>query len=462
MLPLLASVVLLFPYTQNLPPSLYGELALYIGFTLFVQIIANYGIDSYTGIHHYEFLGRPEKLKQFVGSIISVLLGIGLILIIFFTITGTLLFKLVFKEQLSFFPYGFMSVLTGFFNAFFKAHVNFLFYRQKAKRYFIFNLFNFILTVGICMAGLYMYPHTLIGPMWGRLLSGVAIFLLAFYFFMKQYGLHYKPELIKGLNTYCFPVFVYALLIWVVAYINNYIINAMETTADVGIYDFAIKCTLLIETVQVGVLGTINPRIYTIWKRNSINAGTAEENRYYHVFNLFTIVFVAANILLLPLAVRLFVKNSDYYAVFQFLPVLCASFVFRGLYNAYTNPLLYFKKTSSLPKVLAISSAFQIIVSIIFIRYFGIWGAVWSYFLVKPLQVILFRLECKNLFTFNFNKIKMFVLPIFYAAVVLGTYFLLGNSHYFLMAGIQLAVGAIAGLVVFKNELGNIKLLFNK
>lgn len=462
MLPLLASVVLLFPYTQNLAPSQYGELALYIGFTLFVQIIANYGIDSYTGIHHYEFLDTPDKLKKFVGSIISVLLCIGAILIIFFTLTGSLLFKLVFNDQLSFFPYGFMSVLTGFFNAFFKAYVNFLFYRQKAKRYFIFNLFNFILTVGICVAGLTLYPHTLTGPMWGRLLSGAAIFLLAFYFFIKQYGLHYKPELIKGLHTYCLPVLAYALLIWIVAYINNYILNAMETTSDVGIYDFAIKCTLLIETVQVGVLGTINPRIYNIWKRNSIHAGTAEENRYYHVFNLFTIIFIAASILLLPLAVRLFVKNTDYYAVFQFLPVLCVSFVFRGLYNAYTNPLLYFKKTISLPKVLAISSAFQIIASVIFIRYFGIWGAVWSYFLVKPLQVILFRLECRNLFIFNFNWIKMIALPVFYAAIVLFTYFLWGNSNYFFMAGIQFFAGAIAGLVVYRNELGNIRFVFIK
>ncbi len=328
-MPLLTSVVLLIPYTQNLNTGLYGELALYLALSLFIQILANYGIDTYVSIHHLDYQDQPEKLKQFVGTLVSALLIIGIIITIAFSLSGVFLFRIIFGDEIKFFPYGFMSVITGVFNSFFRAYINFLYYRQKPIRYFFFNLFNFIITITICAAGLYMYPQTLIGPLWGRLLSGIAIFLFAFFFFAKEYGIHYKPELLTGFHKYCLPVLGFLLLTWVMYYINNYIINAFETTADVGIYDFALKCTLLIEVVQVGLLGTINPKIYQIWKNKNIRSSTLEENRYHHVFTLLSVIFIALCIFILPLVVKLLVNNEEYYASFQYLPVLCAGYAFR-------------------------------------------------------------------------------------------------------------------------------------
>ncbi|MFN3939997.1 MAG: lipopolysaccharide biosynthesis protein [Chitinophagales bacterium] len=457
MMPLLTSVVLLLPYTTYLSTALYGELALYIAFTLLVQYIANYGLDNYVGIHHYAYKSDDLQLRKFIGSVVTSLLVIGGILTIFFLASGVLLFDFLFRSQLSFFPYGFMSVLTGIFNSFFRTYINFLFYRNQPKKHFGFNLFNFAVTIVLSVGGLMLYPDSIAGPMWGRLLSGVAIFMLALFFFMREYGLYYDKSLLKGLHSFCVPVAGFYILTWALFYLNNYILNAFATAADVGIYDFALKCVLLIEITQTSIAQTLNPRIYDIWTKDKLRASTQDENRLHHVFTLLSVVMISLCILLLPLVVQLLVRNADYYQVFTYLPVLCISFVFRPMYNALFNVAIFYKKTIALPRVLFISSVIQIIAAVLLIQQFGIWGAVWSYVMVKPLQVILFWVEVRTLFAFQFNSYKIIWLPLFYSTFVILIFTVIDVLPMWQNAILQLVVAGGAVAYAFKNELPQIK-----
>lgn len=462
MMPLLTSVVLLLPYTTYLSTALYGELALYIAFTLLVQYLANYGLDNYVGIHHYAYKSDPAQLKKFVGSVVTTLLIIGGILTVFFLLVGVLLFDTVFNSQLSFFPYGFMSVLTGVFNSFFRTYINFLFYKDQPKKHFAFNLFNFAITIVLSVGGLILFPDSIAGPMWGRLLSGAGIFLLAFVFFIREYGLHYDKNLLNGLHRFCVPVAGFYILTWALFYINNYILNAFTSTADVGIYDFALKCVLLIEITQTSIAQTFNPRIYDIWTKDKLRESTPEENRLHNVFTLLTVVMIALCIILLPLAVRVLVKNVDYYQVFNYIPALCVSFIFRPLYNAFYNTAIFYKKTTALPRVLFISSVIQIIAAVFLIQQFGIWGAVWSYILAKPIQVILFWIEVRTLFSFNFNVYKIVMLPLFYGIFVILLFTVFDVLPLWQNAILQLVIAGSAAAYVFRNELPQVKKIFLK
>lgn len=462
MLPLLTSVVLLFPYTDNLSTSLYGELALYIAFTIFIQFTANYGLDNFVGINHFQYKQDPAKMKAFVGTVVGTLLIIGAIITLFFLITGNVVFQLLFKDQLHFFPFGFLSVLTGVFNAFFRSYINFLFYRDEPKKHLLFNLFNFSVTIVICTIGLYRYPETLIGPIWGRFLSGLLIFILALLYFQREYGIRFIRSYLTGFHRFCMPVYLFVLLGWVVFYINNFIINYFSTTADVGIYDFALKVVLIIEVVQIAISATINPRIYQMWTDTGLQRSTTGENRFHHVFTMFSILFIAVSILVLPLAVQLFVRNEEYYAVFQYIPVLCVAFSFRVLTNVFYNPLMYFKKTGALPRSLGWSSVVQIATCLILLPLFGLWGAVWSYFISKIAIVFFNWWESRKIFQFQFNWYKMLLLPGVYTAMVIALHFFIGMENYYLMATIQVVAAVVLTLFIFRKDLSAYKLIFQK
>src|SRR4051812_15218530 len=107
----MASAILLLPfYMQDLSTALYGKYAIFLSFSLLIQILVTYSFDSSIYIHYHEYKDDQEKLSTFISSAFILMLIIGLIVVVFFSITGQLIFSLVIPEKnISFFPYGLAS-----------------------------------------------------------------------------------------------------------------------------------------------------------------------------------------------------------------------------------------------------------------------------------------------------------------------------------------------------------------
>ena len=81
--------------------------------------------------------------------------------------------------------------------------------------------------------------------------------------------------------------------------------------------------------------------------------------------------------------------------------------------------IMLLKKTKVLPKVYLISSIIQIVLTIYFIKHFGIIGAAWAFFIVRFVQLILLYFESRKFFQYSMNKTKQLFLPLAYIAMVL-------------------------------------------
>lgn len=431
-----------------------------------MQAFMNYGLDSYMAVHNYDYRENPILFKQFIGTLVTYLLVIGGLVIAAMALIGGPLFSAVFRgSAITFYPYGFMSVITAFCNTFFKNYTYLLVYLQKPIKYFLLNLLNFILTVAISIYGLYLYPHSLIGPMWGRLLSGIGILLISVFYYLFEYGITFKKGLINGLHKFCAPILIFALLGWIFNYLNNYIINATENTAQVGIYDFGMKCTMLIDYFQSGLIGSINPRIYYMWKNSNSNKSTKEENKYHNIYTMGNALFVGLNIILIPILVPYLVSNPNYLQGLMLFPVLAAGFLFRPLNNLYTNPIFFYKKTNRLPLVLLFTAVIQVIFGYILISSFGIWGAVSIFIIVRLIQLVPYYYVSKKLFTFNYNKIKLIGVPVAYVVFIISSALVFHNKlNYQIISDFIFVVFII--LFIYLKEIKHlpniIHLFFNK
>ncbi len=286
--------------------------------------------------------------------------------------------------------------------------------QQRTIRFFWVNILYFLTYIVFTLGGLYIFPYQIDGPIWGRLLSSVLLFMICLYFFAREYGISLHKEYVTETFFFCLPLVYYSIIMWVTNYGDRYIINFMLKKFDVGIYDFALKVTLLIDVVLMALTNTINPVIYRIWSEKKIKHSTDEINQNHHFFTLTQLFLIALTLLVMPLAVPLFVKNTDYFTSFQYLPILVLGFLFRSRSNMYMMPLLYYKKTKVLPKVFLISSVIQIAAGFVFIKYWGIWGVVISFVITKPIQVWLLARESSKVYEFKFNKAKMIYLPMVY------------------------------------------------
>lgn len=452
--PLLSSVILLPFYTNFLNTSDFGLLALYIAFTMFVQILVNVSFDSALVLYYYEYYDNRQKLNEFVSTIATALILLGGIFIILFSVFGNPLFALISKNtNFSFFPFGLMSVMTAICNSFFRTYTSLLIAQEKAESFFWLNTLNFVLTIAISLIGLYAYPHSLIGPMWGRFLSGIGIFVAAAYFLYKEFGFHFKTEFVKKVIPYCTPLLTFNIMSWVLASVDIYIINNFVTVSDVGVFDFAIKCTLLIEFSFNALSSAIAPKIYSIWAKTKINYSTMEVNRYFNAFTAIVIIIIAANIFILPIGVPLIVKKVGYYAAFQFIPFIAVSQVFKSLYMMYISPVYFFKKTKKLLFLYFVIAIIKISLSIVLIKFYGIWGAIAIILLVRTIEPIGLAIINKSIFSFKFNKIKIIFLPVAYMVLVilLEQFIPLFNADLIHFVSLLLVGGTIGWL--YKNEI---------
>ncbi|HNX86815.1 MAG TPA: oligosaccharide flippase family protein [Bacteroidales bacterium] len=453
-MPLASGFVLLFFYLNYLTVEQFGLLALYIAFTAFIQLLMNFGFESYIGIHYIKVKDNPLMVRQYIGTMVVSMLLIGLFFILFFASVGELLFQWLFGEKgLLFYPWGMFSVLTAFGNSFFKTYTNLLINQQKSTRFFWMNSFNFVLTIGFSLAGLFIYPFTLTGPMWGRLLSGAGIFLLALYYFLHEYGLEFKKEQLRPLFLYCAPVLIYFLLSWVLGNIDRFIILGFMTKEDVAIFDFAMKCTLLIDFFQNGITYVVNPKVFSIIREENTLVSSQRINKYFNGFSAVNLLFIPLFVIAIPLLLKPFIHNEAYYHSFTFLGILSVGFVSRVWFFMFQIPLFYFNQTRALPKVFFFSALFQIVITLPLVRYFGIPGAVWASFLVKPAQAFFLYIASRKVYHFKVNPWKIYYLPVFYTLAVVSTTFFINSSNQYWIESGHLLLAILLVTAAYRKEL---------
>lgn len=410
----IASFVLLPFYTNTrlLTVSDYGALALFIGLSLLVQVIATFSIDFYVAIVYHEFKDDPIKLKGKIASLNGFMLLAGLALLIFFVAGGNFFIKeYVPNPNPASFRYVIMSVLTGIFNAHFRFYNGLLINQEKSWRYFSSNMLNFVTTILFSLIILRLFPLTLEGPLWGRLLSGACIFAMSFIDITRVYGIAFKREILKPLAQFCFPLFVTSIFQWILSYSYGYIIKPLLFNEQVAIFDLAVKFTMLITFIIEGIGAAMTVKIFILLKQEQTPAIQKEINKYYSSLNLMSLFIIPATIFILPIVVPIFISSEKYLVTFMYFGLVGAGILTRTVQILFINPTHFFKQTIKLTWVNGIAAAVQLGLSYMLIKYFKLYGAAFALNIVKVFQVLLYYWFCRTLVTPGINVRKMFVLP---------------------------------------------------
>lgn len=454
----LASSILLLPFYGNsslLSTSDFGLLAIYIILSELARILFTFSADNFLGINYIHYNTDKKTLQRFIGTSTIFILLYGLIMVLLFSVLGNSIIKLLYAgKSINFYPFGFISIITGFFNGVFKSYTTLLIFREKPQPYFWSNLIHFIAVIGVSVLGLYILPLSLNGPIWGRFIGAAITFIWAIVYLTNESKLKYDGSILKRLLHYSAPLYIYSILYWIVANIDRYFILGLMSESYVAIFDFAIKMTLVIEFLQNGLSSAINPKVFKIWKENGDNPqGNISINKYFHVFALINIFSVPILYISIPLLVPIVVNNHDLYQSFTLLPVLFAGMIVKVWYYYLIAPIFYFKKTKVLPIVFSISALFQILTTYFGIKYFNIEGAVWANFLTKVLQVVLLSIFVTKFYSFRVNAKKFIIFPSIYVLLLIVSEILFKHINLYLINIIHLAVLTILGYYIFRKEI---------
>ncbi|MBP7808086.1 MAG: lipopolysaccharide biosynthesis protein [Bacteroidia bacterium] len=453
-LPMAAGLILLPFYTNYLSDLQFTQVAFYISVSMLLQILFSYSIESYFGIKYTQLHKEPGQQKKFLGTISILLLLIGVILILVSALSGNLIFEKTFNPdyQMQFWPFGFWSVLTAFFNSYFKASTNALIYFKKPALFLTVNFINFIATVGISVGGLFLFPDTIYGPIYGRLLSGAIIFFLAQYIFMSNGELKFEKSFLKDLTAFCTPFVFYVLCGWTLTYVDRYMLQSYISNADFNTYDLILKCFFGIEFLQNSLSAVIFPKLYEIWSKQDKPETTKESNRYFNVFTAVNITQLILFCIGIPFLYKLLIHKESFYESEKYIGIIAAGFALRSILNFYLSTIFFTKNTKILLKIFGISALFQIVVTYFAIKEFGLMGAIYGGLATKVVQVILSSLLTKGIFKYEFNYAKIILIPFIYIVINI-LQFTFFKEYNILLYGGQLILFTFVFYFIFKNEI---------
>lgn len=454
-LPLISAFFLLIFYTRYLSKADYGAFVIYISFTGLIQILVNLGLDTLIGVSYFESKHDKVLLRNKIGGITGYLLIWGAFIALISGILGENMFELIFKGKgLFFYPYGLMAVLTAIFNSYFKTYTNLLINQEKPTRFAIVNMANFVMTISFSLGGLFMFPFTLIGPMWGRFLSGIGIFIIAFCSLAKKSKIRIVlGDELKQTLRFSLPLLVFFVISWSISNLSTFIMANIMTLQDVGIFGLVLQFTLLVEFVLNGMGSSVMPKVYSLIKDKQLTGSTPELNKYFSGFNALALLVIPASTFFIPLILP-FLISKDYETSFIFLSVLNIGFASRGLYNYFLTPIYYFRKTNVLPKIYMITSVIQIIISIVLIKQFGIWGAVAANLITKVIQNFFLFIVSRKFFTYSFNSLKFIWLPIIVTTVVICSEYFVSTYNLHFIRLLQMVFSYLLVYIFYRNEVG--------
>jgi len=461
-LPMVASIILLPFYANYLGDVNYAKILFYILISSLFQILFSFSTENYFGIKYSQLFEDKEKQKRFIGTVSVLLLLIGGGLTLLSLLFGDIVFKAFSRDDLiiEFWPYGFYSILTGFFNSYFKTATICLIYSKQSRLFLYGNIINFFATVIISVGGLLLFPGTIIGPIYGRLLSGVIIFIIGHYIFLKNGTITFDMSFLKDLRSFCVPYLLYAICGWILAGSDRYILLEFGIEIkNLNAYDLLLKCFFGIEFLQNSLSAVIFPRLYDIWAKNKDKRTTTESNRYFNVFTAINIFQLILFCIFIPIVYKIFIQNETFYESERYIGILAAGYALRSILNFYLATILFTKNIGVIFKVFLLCTVFQLIFTVIAAKYYGLDGVIYVGLATKILQIGLCMWLTKPIFKYEFNYFKIIGVPFIYIGVNL-IQFLVYKEYNLILYILQLLVFSAIFYFLFKNEIKKVMVSF--
>ncbi len=414
----MASAIILLPfYIHYLPTEAYGALAICLAFAAFVQIITAYSFDSSLYIHYHEFKNDRIKLSSFVSSAFIFMLGLGLVVGMVLSIGGQLIFTIILPNStLSFYPYGFVAVGVGIFQAIFKVHGNLLQTREKPETFLWSNVSSFAIIAITTIAGLKLFPGTLIGPLGGRLLAGFLSAAWVLFRVFREFGVHVQSPWKNTSRSFNAYTFVYQLQQWVINYVDRFIIlffMPVAAIATVGIYEFAIKCLAPIELLMNGLNSSMFPQVIKrINTQEDPKSSSPEINRYFYGQISVIMIAICFSIIFLPWLVDWFIQKSNYKEALRYVPYLAVIFILRSMRLYFVLPYNVLKKMQRLTVLNFFISLLKICLMIVLISKWQISGIIIASAITYGVEVVMLWYYLRDDYAMKFNAFKLMIGPL--------------------------------------------------
>ncbi|MCI0449604.1 MAG: oligosaccharide flippase family protein [Chlorobi bacterium] len=410
----LVAFILLPLLTLNFTVAEYGIYVLTESLWQILWAVFLFGFESGI-VRWYLELQDELKRKRFLFSVSVFLFVFNLILILI--IYGfSPQFSLLIYGNISYARLVVYSSLIAAVEAF--SFIIFLLLRieEKAKTYSIFAI---LITLISLLLQVYFLQYTNIkleGVFISKIIAPLLIILTLFPYFLKHIRFGFEKKLLKDLLKYSFPIMAASLVIALLNQIDRYILGYFTNLTDVGIFGLANNIAGLISFLIISPFSLA----FTVlsWKKlNDENAKRFFTKTTTYLF--LAVIFISAAIsLFTPHLIKVFTLKTDYWIASQYVPLVILAMPFYGIHFIGVFSFYVTKKTKYVLYSYLAALLIKILLNLVFIPSFSVYGAaivnILSFFLLSWLIYIFSK---KNYF-FAYEWLKILEMIFAYALIV--------------------------------------------
>ncbi|WP_237663003.1 lipopolysaccharide biosynthesis protein [Sutcliffiella horikoshii] len=207
----------------------------------------------------------------------------------------------------------------------------------------------------------------------GRLISVIIIVLVLVPSLIKMFSFKFNKEILKKLVVYGAPLVPASVAFWIITFSNRFFLTTFESLNSVGIYGVAIKFATVISLLTSSVQMAWRP--YSMSIKDNSNA-----KQIYSTLFLLILIIGMTGLLgiatVIPLVMEFMIKDPAYAEASRYIAILSLGSFLSFYYLIISIGLFFNKKTGVISIYVGISAVISVVLNILLIPVFSIWGAV--------------------------------------------------------------------------------------
>jgi len=253
--------------------EVFGAFNIVFGLLMIGTVISRIGLDTYVLRIIPTIEDNREELSLFFKSILKILvissLLVSLSILIFLNAINSYLFKSIDATDyliglsILILPYTLFNVFPEIFRGFDNIRL-YSFFRNLLQNFTL----AFLLSIGI----IFSFEYTPIDILYMTIVIIFVFISIVLYIFLRTRNIsffisgRYKKKILK--NSY--PMFLAASLMFVMSYIDSFMIAYYLDEYQVGIYSACINISMIITFIPIAIGGFISPKISKAYSKNNI------------------------------------------------------------------------------------------------------------------------------------------------------------------------------------------------
>ena len=286
--------ILLPLYARFLTLSDYGIIGVLASVITTLNLFYTLSINSSIQRFYFVYADQPYKFKIFLSTNVLFLILNSIIITILIIIFKDF-FQSIFNENIMFYPYIFISILSLIFSPLFTIFQSLLQTIQKSYQFSFLNLLFFVLSVILNIVFVVGLKLGAVGQLISVLITSIFFFFLTIILLFKENFLIFKfnfDDLKKSLG-YSIPLIPHLLSTSLALLTSQLLLNSQISIESAGLFNIAAKFIALIDILQVSIINAFTPWFYQSVKRIDYKKIINDfVNIIYKVFFLVSLFFL--------------------------------------------------------------------------------------------------------------------------------------------------------------------------